>query len=86
MPTMHPDTRLDRMLRRKVSEYASRGDSDSEFLAKAADLMQLRKDRLKIPDRSIVIISYLATHNTAVIVPDANVTQAFNDAKRAFAG
>lgn len=86
MPRLNPDTRLDRLLRKSGKElYAKRTDSDCEFLHSAADVMTAQREKLRIPQRSIAIIRYLAREPMALIIPDANVTQAFNHAKQAFA-
>lgn len=85
MPRLNPDTRLDRMLRKSEKElYAKRTDSDCEFLHLAANVMTAQREKLRIPQKAIAIIRYLAREPMALIIPDANVTQAFNYAKQAF--
>ena len=85
MTKMNPCARLDRLLHRNVRNGELwRGTRTVELLCSAVAAMEKHQQRLAIPDRYITVMRYLADHPTALIIPDANVTKAFQYAKQAF--
>lgn len=83
MPIIRSDAaRLDRIAQaRSVSPY--RDTREATFLRRVVGRMEEKQRLLQIPDRSINVMRYLADNPSAYIVFDANVSQAWADARRA---
>lgn len=83
MPIIRSDAaRLDRIAQaRSVSPY--RDTRQAKFMQRVVDRMEEKKRLLQIPERSINVMRYLADNPAACIVFDANVSQAWADARRA---
>lgn len=68
---------------RRNKTTPNRSDESSALLSVAAAKMDANKSRLKIKQKYIAIIRYLADNPRAVIIADDNVTRAFAYAKEA---
>lgn len=77
------DKFIDRLMRVRQQDYYQRSEGTQDNLAKVVIRMEQRKSDLDIPDSAIRIVSYFARNDRAIIIPDANVRQAFHHARRA---
>lgn len=78
---------LDEILHDKKNKInPARSEESSTLLSVAAAAMKTRQKELRIPDRSITIIRYLADNPRAVIIADDNIKRAFEHAKEAVRG
>lgn len=77
--------RLDKMLHnyQQIGDY--RTSEATAFLGKVYQAMERYKRELCIPDRSMKVFYYLVNNPKALIIPDKNVTEAFEWAKKAMA-
>ena len=77
--------RLDNMLHsyQQIGDY--RRQEVTAFLCKVYQTMERYKHELGIPDRSMKVFCYLVSNPGALIIPDKNVTEAFEWAKKAMA-
>lgn len=77
------DKFIDRLLRNYQTTDHYRSSNTQDNLHKVLIRMQRYQEELHIPDRAIRIVAYFARNDRAVIIPDANVRQAFLHARRA---
>ena len=74
---------FDKLMRVRQQDYYRRSEGTQDNLIKVVIRMEQRKSDLGIPDSAIRIVSYFARNDRALIIPDANVRQAFHHALRA---
>jgi len=77
--------RLDKMLHNYQQIGDMRKTDATAFLCKVHQTMEKYQRELRIPDRSIKVFGYLANNPSALIIPDKNVKEAFEWAKKALA-
>lgn len=79
------ETILKKMLRARWAWGSFRTDSETNALTEAVSLMHTYKEKAKITDQNIAVLSYLAIHPNALIVADKYTVAAFDAAIRAIA-
>lgn len=85
MSVSNDTRRLDKMMHNYQRLGDFRKSEAQAFLGQVYQAMERHKSELRIPDRSMKVFGYFVQNPGALIIPDKNVTEAFEWAKKAMA-